>query len=113
MGRRRKDNPSNIEWYKAYVKRVVAGHKINMLSLQINSQFLCEHNPKLSHGSAFMSKKNYQELAALCREHFVEFIPALQTGGHFWPPRSTYPQLYEEGFRRSANVTHPLRHACS
>jgi len=107
LGRRRKDNPSNVEWYKAYVKRVVAGHKFNVLSLQINSQFLYEHNPKLSHGSAFMSRKDYQELAALCAEHFVEFIPALQTGGHFWPPRSAYPQLYEEGFPRSANVTHP------
>jgi len=106
-GRKRADNPGDIQWYKDYVKRVVAGSKLNMLALQLNGQYIFEHNTGLRGGGSFMSRKSYAALAELCREHFIELIPALQTGGHFWPPKSKYAYLFEEGFRRSANVTHP------
>ena len=103
-----KDNPKDLEWYKLYVKRFVAGQKYNMLSFSADASFIFEKIPDLSNAKAYMSKKFQLELAALCKEHFIEYMPAIETGGHFnWVPKSKFPELFEEGFKRQSDPTKP------
>lgn len=106
--RKQKDNPRDMEWYKRYFKRFIAGQKYNMLSFSVNNGFMFENTPKLKDSRAFMSKKFQLELARLCKDHFVEFIPTVQSGGHFnWVPRSKFPELFEKGFKRQGDPTNP------
>ncbi len=106
-GRKKEDRDKVIKWYKDYIKNVVAGQKFNMLCFNISNQLIL-NNPDLITTRSFINKEQYLEIAEFCREHFVEFIPALETGGHFnWVPKSKFTDLFEEGFARQANVSHP------
>lgn len=106
-GRKKEDRDRVIKWYKDYIKNVVAGQKFNMLCLGISNQLIL-NNPGLITTRSFINKEQYLEITEFCREHFVEFIPALETGGHFnWVPNSKFLHLFEEGFTGQANVSHP------
>ncbi len=106
-GRKKEDRDKVIKWYKDYIKNVIAGQKFNMLCFNVRNQLIL-NNPDLITTRSFINKKQYLEIAKFCREHFVEFIPALETGGHFnWVPKSKFPHLFEPGFSKQANVSHP------
>jgi hypothetical protein len=79
-GRKKEDRDRVIKWYKDYIKNVVAGQKFNMLCLGISNQLIL-NNPGLITTRSFINKEQYLEITEFCREHFVKFIPALETVG--------------------------------
>ncbi len=105
-GRKKEEKEKVVKWYKEYIKNFVAGQKFNMLCFNIDNQFTFS-NPDLN-TKAFITKDQYLEIAEFCKDHFIEFIPSLETGGHFnWVPKNKFPQFFEDGFTRQANVSHP------
>lgn len=103
------DNPrKKLDFFKHYVKRFIAGNKMNSLSFTPHAVYKWEKHPELSHNS-FLDKNDLREIADYCRDNFVEFVPGLNLASHdgYFLHRA-HPELREKGFNQMVDMTHPL-----
>jgi hypothetical protein len=108
---RRLECRQDPEALKKWLKEYVAGNKYNYWSLLLNESYEYDRRSEVSSPQAMLTRKQYREIVAFAREHFIQVIPALQSGGHSQHFTKPYPFLREENYNHDqANVEHPEFH---
>jgi Glycosyl hydrolase family 20, domain 2/Carbohydrate family 9 binding domain-like len=101
---------NNYKWYQEFFKRNVAGQKYNMYTFDTIYDYYFAKHPKvrpLKNNETLRNKKFLDAMYKICQDHFIEFIPKVRGGGHFWISKANYPQFYEKGFKRQGDSTVP------
>ncbi|OGV71771.1 MAG: hypothetical protein A3K19_06805 [Lentisphaerae bacterium RIFOXYB12_FULL_65_16] len=111
-GRWRPKEPCySLDTLKRWVKDVLAGSKYNYWSPMFNELFAYDDEARMTPGGStryFMTRDEYGELVRFAREHFVEAVPAFQSGGHSHHLVIPHPEFQEPGYSHDqANVLHP------
>ncbi|OQC11697.1 MAG: Glycosyl hydrolase family 20, catalytic domain [Lentisphaerae bacterium ADurb.Bin082] len=105
-GKEFKENRT-IDYLIDWVDKYVAGTKQNLFSVDIASLVQYKRRPEFNSTNCLYSLDDLGKLAQYCREHFIEFVPRWQTGGHAnWWLLHVHPELREKGYRNTADVTH-------
>lgn len=105
--KRPKEPRNDLDTLKQYLKEVIAGNKFNAFSLMLDYEFEYDAESRITEIGGMFSREDYRELARFAREHFIEFIPALQSGGHSRHFVRAHPPLQEPGFDNTqVNVLH-------
>ena len=106
--RRIKSPRLRVDEIKRFIKEVVAGGKLNMYSLQLKFAFEFDKYSKITKLSAKIPKEEIAKIARFCKEHFVEFIPALQSGGHAQFMNRRFKDLQDPDYDvRQSSVLYP------
>ncbi len=93
---------------KRYIKEVVAGSKLNLYSLQLKFAVEFDKQSKIMKLEAKIPREDLAEIARYCKEHFVDFVPALQSGGHSQFMTMRYKGLQDPDYdQRQSDVTYP------
>jgi Glycosyl hydrolase family 20, domain 2/Carbohydrate family 9 binding domain-like/Glycosyl hydrolase family 20, catalytic domain len=106
--RRKKSPHLNVNEIKRFIKEVVAGSKWNIFSLQLKYAFEFDKHSKVTILRSKIPKEKIAEIARFCKENFVEFIPALQSGGHSQFLTRRFKGLQDSEYdHRQSNVLYP------
>ena len=106
--RRLKEPHLRIDEIKRFIKEVVAGSKLNIYSLQLVFALEFDKYSNITKLSSKIPKEEIAEIARFCKEHFVEFIPALQSGGHSQYMTCRFKDLQDPDYdSRQSNVLYP------
>ena len=101
---------NNYKWYQEFFKRHVAGQKYNMYTFDTAYDYFFAKHPDVrpkKRNETLKDKKFLDAMYKICQDHFIELIPKVRGGGHFWISKANYPQFYEKGFKRQGNPTVP------
>ncbi len=94
---------------KHWLKTCVAGSKYNFWSVDFGGMLEFDRESKVTRPKyGFYTRAEYRELVRFCKEHFIEFVPSFQSGGHCFRLVQAYPELQEPGYDHDqVNVLHP------
>ena len=105
---RSKEPRNDLKTLKNYVKRYVAGNKLNFWSPMMDSSFEYDRETRITVPGRFLKREDYEELARFAREHFITVVPALQSGGHSGHIYRAHRDLKEPGYDKDQmNVLNP------
>ena len=106
-----KEEKYNVNDIKNYIKTYIAGNKYNFYSFHIPINFEYDKTSGISRINEMISKEDYAEIARFAKEHFIEFVPAFQSGGHSNFITRAYPEFQEPGYSvKQVNVLHEKWH---
>jgi hypothetical protein len=106
--RRLRESKPSLKFYKKFLKEVVAGSKMNCFSMLFDYAFEYDNTAKITSLRGMFTRQEYAEMARFCKEHFITFIPAFQSGGHSSFITNNYKDMQDPDFdHRQVNVLHP------
>lgn len=105
--RRLKEPSHDPKVLKHWLKTYVAGNKFNFWSPMLDYSFEFDREAGVTAANGFLSRKDYEDVARFAHEHFIEVVPAFQSGGHSSHLTRAHPEFKEPGYDKDqANVQH-------
>ncbi len=98
--------PVDIDFFCDFIERSVVRRKFNMLVIEINAGLRYESRPEIA-GPAAWSREEHEQLLQLCRDHFIEPVPLVNSYGHAGYLSLRHQELREDGRLNTICTRHP------
>jgi len=98
--------PVEIGFFRDFIERSIVRRKLNMLVIEVNAGLQYESRPEIG-GSAAWTKDELRQLLQLCRDHFIEPVPLVNSYGHAGYLTLRHPELREDGRLNTICTRHP------
>jgi len=98
--------PVPVDFFNDFIRTFVARHKFNAVVLGINAGFRYPSHPEIACRVAW-SPEELRRFVEVCREHFIEPVPFVNSYGHTGWLTLRHPELREDGDLNTLCVRHP------
>jgi len=98
--------PLTVAAYKKHIYDQIAGGRYNLYAMQISEHVRYDTHPEMAPQNSF-SKPELKEIIDFAREHYVDVAPGWNTPGHCGWLAGRYPELREDGERKTLCTGNP------